>query len=89
MKIHKIYNLKVNRIPIFSFTEHVETIYDYYRNHLSLQKVSSNIIGYYDNIGRKRSFIQTMRYAGNFKNPMNYCSRNYKSFSDIIEKYYE
>lgn len=98
MKIHKIHNLNEyinhNRNRIFSFAEHVKiffgyTIYDYYKNHVNLQTLSSNMIGYYDNIGRKRSFMQTMRFAGSFKNPMIDYPRNYISFSDIIKEYHE
>lgn len=99
MKIHKIHNLNEYknsyRNRIFSFVEHVKilsayTIRDYYRNHDNFKMSSSNTIGYYDNMGRKKSFIQTMRYAGNFQNPMNECPRkNYKSLSYIIKEYYE
>lgn len=98
MKIHKIHNLNDyinrNRNRIFSFAEHVKifyncTIHVYCINHVNLRNSSSNMIGYYDNIGRKKSFIQTMRFAGSFQNPMIYCPKNYKSFSDVIKEYYE
>ena len=98
MEIYKIHNLNEyknrNENRIFSFAEHVKifyayTIRDYYRNHGNFKMSSSNTIGYYDNIGRKRSFIQTMPYAGYVICPMIDRRRNYKSLSGVIKEYYE